>query len=103
MMEEERSLKMVGHYSMSQGVPTDCLQCNDAKWGTVLVNDLCLDCFMTGMFVAEISLPCKIYMDGDQWCVLVGENLQEGIAGFGNTPLSALKECRNLIRNSLLV
>jgi len=30
------------------------------------------------------------YKDGDQWCVLLGENLQEGIAGFGETPLKAI-------------
>lgn len=24
--------------------------------------------------------------DGDQWCVLYGDNLQTGIAGFGATP-----------------
>lgn len=32
----------------------------------------------------------KLYKDGDQWCVLYGENIQEGIAGFGSTPLKAI-------------
>lgn len=27
-----------------------------------------------------------IYPDGDQWCVLLGEDLMTGIAGFGETP-----------------
>jgi len=31
----------------------------------------------------------KIYPDGDQWCVLYGDNLQEGVAGFGDTPHKA--------------
>ncbi len=30
--------------------------------------------------------------DGDQWCVLYGENLHEGIAGFGSTPWEAMQE-----------
>lgn len=30
--------------------------------------------------------------DGDQWCWLYGENLQEGIAGFGDTPARAAVE-----------
>lgn len=30
------------------------------------------------------------YRDGNQWCVLLGENLQEGIAGFGTTPYKAV-------------
>ena len=31
----------------------------------------------------------NIYMDGDEWCALYGENLQDGIAGFGKTPHEA--------------
>ena len=27
----------------------------------------------------------RLFKDGNQWCVLHGENLQEGIAGFGST------------------
>lgn len=28
--------------------------------------------------------------DGDMWCALYGENLQEGVSGFGETPARAL-------------
>lgn len=28
--------------------------------------------------------------DGDQWCVLYGDNLQDGVAGFGDTPHKAV-------------
>jgi hypothetical protein len=28
----------------------------------------------------------KVYPDGNEWCALYGENLQEGVAGFGKTP-----------------
>ncbi len=28
----------------------------------------------------------KITKDGDQWCALLGDNIQEGVAGFGATP-----------------
>lgn len=28
--------------------------------------------------------------DGDMWCALFGENLQEGVAGFGETPAKAM-------------
>jgi len=31
----------------------------------------------------------KIFMDGNQWCALYGENIQEGIAAFGGTPEKA--------------
>lgn len=33
-----------------------------------------------------------IKRDGNQWCVLYGENLQEGIAGFGNSPHLAIMD-----------
>jgi len=36
-------------------------------------------------------LEIKISLDGDKWCALVGEDLQEGIAGFGDTPIDAIR------------
>jgi len=30
------------------------------------------------------------YKDGDQWCVLLGDDLAVGIAGFGDTPEAAI-------------
>jgi hypothetical protein len=36
------------------------------------------------------TLKPKLSKDGNQWCVLYGENLQEGIAGFGDTPRKAI-------------
>jgi len=35
-------------------------------------------------------LKPKIFMDGSQWCVLYGEDIQSGIAGFGDTPRLAV-------------
>lgn len=32
----------------------------------------------------------KPFKDGDKWCVLLGENIQEGICGFGETPYKAI-------------
>lgn len=32
----------------------------------------------------------KLCKDGDKWCALEGENLQVGIAGFGDSPYGAL-------------
>lgn len=31
----------------------------------------------------------KLFLDGDQWCCLYGENIQDGLAGFGPTPAKA--------------
>jgi len=45
----------------------------------------------------EHMRPCVIHRpalsaDGDMWCVLLGDNLQEGVAGFGKTPAEAMWE-----------
>ena len=37
-------------------------------------------------------LKPKIYKDGNAWCVLLGDNIQEGICGFGETPYKAILE-----------
>ena len=34
----------------------------------------------------------KLSIDGDQWCALYGENLQDGVAGFGKSPELAMLE-----------
>lgn len=44
--------------------------------------------------VAAITAPhalmrVRVYPDGSMWCALHGENLQEGVAGFGETPAAA--------------
>lgn len=43
----------------------------------------------------EHMRPCVVFKptlskDGDMWCALFGENLQEGVAGFGETPSKAM-------------
>lgn len=38
--------------------------------------------------------------DGDQWCVLAGENIQVGIAGFGNSTWEAIADFKSEWRNS---
>ena len=32
----------------------------------------------------------RLSIDGNQWCALYGENLQDGVAGFGDSPASAM-------------
>lgn len=34
----------------------------------------------------------KIYSDGNQWCVRYGDDLQSGVAGFGDTPAAAMSD-----------
>ena len=32
----------------------------------------------------------KIYVDGKAWCALYGDDLQAGVAGFGDSPAAAM-------------
>jgi hypothetical protein len=32
----------------------------------------------------------KIYPDGNMWCALLGDDLQSGVSGFGDTPDKAM-------------
>lgn len=49
------------------------------------------------MAIGERMRPSTLYRpklskDGNQWCALYGENLQEGVAGFGNSPDGAMRD-----------
>lgn len=43
------------------------------------------------------ALGIKPFKDGDQWCFLYGDNIQEGIAGFGDTVRNAALDFYNNI------
>lgn len=34
----------------------------------------------------------RIFQDGNKWCALYGDNLQEGVGGFGDTPEQAFAD-----------
>ena len=36
-----------------------------------------------------VLLRPRMFIDGDKWCALFGENIMEGVAGFGDTPDTA--------------
>ena len=40
------------------------------------------------MYVKTFGL--KPYKDGNQWCVLLGDDITSGVCGFGETPLKAI-------------
>ena len=46
-------------------------------------------------------LKPKLSIDGNQWCALYGENLQDGVAGFGDTPEAAFADFDKAWRNPL--
>jgi hypothetical protein len=40
----------------------------------------------------HVFMRPAIYIDGNQWCALYGENLQDGVCGFGDTPAEAMSD-----------
>lgn len=38
----------------------------------------------------SVDNPIKLYPDGDQWCALLGDDLQSGTAEFGDTAEEAI-------------
>ena len=50
--------------------------------------------------VREAEEP-RIFKDGDAWCCLLGDNIQDGIAGFGNTPDAARRNFRERLSGNL--
>lgn len=46
------------------------------------------------------ALKPRISKDGNQWCVLYGDNLQEGVAGFGDTPHMAILDFNKAMYNN---
>lgn len=40
----------------------------------------------------SIMLHPQLSIDGDQWCCLYGDNLQNGVAGFGDSPDKAYRD-----------
>lgn len=38
----------------------------------------------------HVLMRPSISIDGNQWCALYGENLQDGVAGFGDSPALAM-------------
>lgn len=34
----------------------------------------------------------RLSIDGNQWCALYGEDLQDGVAGFGDSPAKAMAD-----------
>lgn len=32
----------------------------------------------------------KVFIDGDKWCALYGDDLQNGVCGFGDSPRNAM-------------
>lgn len=40
----------------------------------------------------HVLMRPRISIDGDKWCALYGDNIQDGVAGFGASPADAMAD-----------
>lgn len=43
----------------------------------------------------------RVFLDGDKWCVLYGDDLMNGIAGFGESPILAVYDFNKAWRRGI--
>ena len=43
----------------------------------------------------HLTFVPRLFRDGNMWCALYGENIMEGIVGFGKTPNEAINSFNN--------
>lgn len=81
----------LGNCDVGGAVAEAARQCFDMSYALpALMQDIVLQ-------FAEHARPSAVYRpalsaDGNQWCALYGENLQVGVAGFGDTPALAMAD-----------
>lgn len=58
-----------------------------ARLSEILANEMEL---VTAKRYWAVILGLEPKLDGDQWCVCYGPNIQEGVCGFGSSPMDAV-------------
>ena len=71
----------------------------DEEYQRMAANSIAHEAFCAGQAwqqaAAAQERPCvlwkpRLFIDGSQWCALFGENIQEGVVGFGDSPDEAM-------------
>lgn len=71
----------------------------DHEHSSMAMNAICRAAFLSGEAIQQAAYgygtPSAIYrprlfVDGDEWCALYGDDLQNGVAGFGASPREAM-------------
>ena len=82
----------------------------DEEYQRMAANAIAHEAFCAGQAwqqaAAAHERPCvlwkpRLFIDGNQWCALLGENIQEGVVGFGDSPDAAMREFDDAWREKL--
>ena len=63
---------------------------NENEYWKVKYAEACLDCEAADVRYV-MSYGAKVTQDGDEWCCLIGNNLQEGVSTFAPTAHKAVE------------
>lgn len=47
-------------------------------------------CISDAMTTPSVLWRPRLFIDGNQWCALYGDDLQSGVSGFGPSPAQAM-------------
>ena len=62
----------------------------NGSWEARNVMIACIEAANTWVREPFEKYGAKLFVDGNQWCALYGENIQEGVCGFGDSPAEAV-------------
>lgn len=77
----------IGHPDIAEAIRSACNI--DASWAIEHVKSEFISAAVSMQEPSAIYRP-SLSIDGNQWCALYGENLQDGVAGFGDSPALAI-------------
>jgi hypothetical protein len=64
-----------------------------------------MSCYSMGVitlhFKGIFSMEARLFKDGDMFCALLGDNLDDGVAGFGPTIELAVTDLMDVCTNKL--
>ncbi len=63
---------------------------NDSSWTSVRAQEA-IDIARHEYTRPAVVWKPKVYLDGDMWCALYGDNLQDGVCAFGKSPDEATR------------
>ena len=84
----------------------------DEEYQRMAANAIAHEAFCAGQAwqqaAAAHERPCilwkpRLFVDGNQWCALFGDNIQEGVVGFGDSPDAAMWSFDNEWRKKLVL
>jgi hypothetical protein len=70
---------------------------NEAEYWNELFNQdshqsrMLFDCRWVEQDRPSTKYKPRLFIDGDMWCALYGDNLQDGVCAFGKSPSEAFK------------